>query len=200
MTGFVALLLRDFFDRAISQNPTGFDDRCRVTNLAQLGEDVRANQDRLLEIPSQQMNQFAKLDSSQAGLVVGSRYVPGGEIPNWSWHRKALSKWGNRYAGFVLGLPVRDATSGFRVYRSDVFDRLGLDTVHADGYGFQIEMAYKVRGLGELVVEHPISFRDRERGTSKMSGSIVVEALWMVTWWALRDRVLRRRPRVQTAR
>ena len=92
------------------------------------------------------------------------------------------------------------ATSGFRVYRSDVFDRLGLDTVHADGYGFQIEMAYKVRGLGELVVEHPISFRDRERGISKMSGSIVVEALWMVTWWAIRDRVLRRRPRLQTAR
>lgn len=143
---------------------------------------------------------IAKLDSSQAGLVVGSRYVPGGEIPNWSWHRKALSKWGNRYAGFVLGLPVRDATSGFRVYRSDVFDRLGLDTVHADGYGFQIEMAYKVRGLGELVVEHPISFRDRERGISKMSGSIVVEALWMVTWWAIHDRVLRRRPRLQTSR
>ena len=109
-------------------------------------------------------------------------------------HRKALSRWGNRYAGFVLGLPVRDATAGFRVYRADVVDRLDLDTVHADGYGFQIEMAYKVRGLGEAVVEHPIAFRDRERGTSKMSGAIVVEALWMVTWWALRDRVLRRIP------
>lgn len=137
---------------------------------------------------------IARLESSGAGLVVGSRYVPGGEIPNWSWHRKALSKWGNRYAGFVLGLPVRDATSGYRVYRADVMDRLDLDTVHADGYGFQIEMAYKVRGLGETVLEHPISFRDRVRGTSKMSGSIVVEALWMVTWWALRDRVLRRIP------
>ncbi len=137
---------------------------------------------------------IARLESSGAGLVVGSRYIPGGEIPDWSWHRKALSKWGNRYAGFVLGLPVRDATSGYRVYRADVMDRLDLDTVHADGYGFQIEMAYKVRGLGETVLEHPISFRDRVRGTSKMSGSIVVEALWMVTWWALRDRVLRRIP------
>jgi dolichol-phosphate mannosyltransferase len=133
------------------------------------------------------------LAASGAGLVVGSRYVDGGKIPNWTWHRKALSKWGNRYAGWVLGLGVNDATSGFRVYRTDVVDRLGLDSVHADGYGFQIEMAYKVRGLGEAVIEHPIVFADRVRGVSKMSGTIVLEALWMVTWWALRDRVLRRR-------
>lgn len=135
----------------------------------------------------------AVLEATQAGLVIGSRYVPGGAIPDWSWHRKALSKWGNRYAGAVLGMPVRDATSGFRVYRADVVDRLDLEGVRADGYGFQIEMAYKVRGLGEQVVEHPISFRDRIRGTSKMSGAIVVEALRMVTWWAVRDRILRRK-------
>lgn len=134
------------------------------------------------------------LESSEAGLVVGSRYIPGGVIPDWSWHRKALSKWGNRYAGLVLGLPVRDATSGFRAYRADVVAKLDLDTIRADGYGFQIEMAYVVRRLGYDVVEHPISFRDRVRGTSKMSSSIVVEALWMVTWWALRDRVLARLP------
>jgi dolichol-phosphate mannosyltransferase len=137
----------------------------------------------------------AALESTHAGLVVGSRYVPGGEIPNWSWHRKALSKWGNRYAGAVLGLPVRDATSGFRVYRADVVDRLDLEAVRADGYGFQIEMAYKVRGLGEQVIEHPISFRDRVRGTSKMSSTIVVEALRLVTWWAVRDRLLHRKQR-----
>jgi dolichol-phosphate mannosyltransferase len=130
------------------------------------------------------------LGSSGAGLVVGSRYIPGGAIPDWSWHRKALSKWGNRYAGFVLGLPVRDATSGFRAYRAEVVDRLDLDAIRADGYGFQIEMAYEVRRLGEAVVEHPISFRDRVRGTSKMSSTIVVEALRLVTWWAIRDRLL----------
>ena len=135
------------------------------------------------------------LETTRAGLVVGSRYVPGGAIPDWSWHRKALSKWGNRYAGAVLGMPVRDATSGFRVYRADVVDRLDLEGVRADGYGFQIEMAYKVRGLGEQVVEHPISFTDRVRGTSKMSGAIVIEALWLVTWWAVRDRILRRKKR-----
>jgi hypothetical protein len=95
----------------------------------------------------------------------------------------------------VLGLPVRDATSGFRVYRADVVDRLDLEAVRADGYGFQIEMAYKVRQLGEQVVEHPIAFRDRVRGTSKMSSAIVVEALRLVTWWAIRDRILQRKKR-----
>ncbi len=136
---------------------------------------------------------IAKLSSSGAGLVIGSRYIPGGEIPNWSWHRKALSKWGNRYAGAVLDMPVHDATSGFRAYRAEVIGRLDLDTIRADGYGFQIEMAYEVRRLGESVVEYPISFRDRVRGTSKMSGNIVVEAMRLVTWWAIRDRVLRRK-------
>jgi dolichol-phosphate mannosyltransferase len=137
---------------------------------------------------------LAALESSGAGLVVGSRYIPGGAIPDWSWHRKALSKWGNRYAGFVLGMPVRDATSGFRAYRADVVAKLDLDTIRADGYGFQIEMAYAVRRLGAAVIEHPISFRDRVRGTSKMSGAIVVEALRLVTWWAVRDRLLARLP------
>ena len=137
----------------------------------------------------------AALEATQAGLVIGSRYVPGGSIPDWSWYRKALSKWGNRYAGAVLGMPVRDATSGFRVYRADVVERLDLEGVRADGYGFQIEMAYKVGGLGEQVVEYPIAFRDRVRGTSKMSGAIVVEALRLVTWWAVRDRCLHRKKR-----
>ncbi len=137
---------------------------------------------------------LATLESTGAGLVVGSRYIPGGTIPDWSWHRKALSRWGNRYAGFVLGMPVRDATSGFRAYRADVVGKLDLDTIRADGYGFQIEMAYAVRRLGPAVVEYPISFRDRVRGTSKMSGAIVVEALRMVTWWAVRDRILTRLP------
>jgi dolichol-phosphate mannosyltransferase len=131
-----------------------------------------------------------------AGLAVGSRYVPGGSIPNWKLHRKLLSQWGNRYAGFVLGLDVRDATSGFRAYRADAVARLDLDAIKADGYGFQIEMAYEISRLGEAVVEVPISFTDRIRGTSKMSSRIVVEALELVTWWAVRDRVLHRRPRI----
>jgi dolichol-phosphate mannosyltransferase len=132
------------------------------------------------------------LERTGAGLVVGSRYVPGGSIPEWSWYRRMLSEWGNRYASFALGIEVRDATSGFRAYRASVLSELDLDRIRADGYGFQIEMAYAVRGLGHTVVEYPISFTDRLRGKSKMSSRIVVEAMRLVTWWAIRDRLLRR--------
>jgi dolichol-phosphate mannosyltransferase len=138
---------------------------------------------------------IGRLETSGAGLVIGSRYVPGGSIPAWSWHRRMLSQGGNRYAALVLGLAVRDATSGFRAYRASDLARLDLDSIKADGYGFQIEMAYQIDRLGASVVEQPISFTDRIRGKSKMSGNIVVEALALVTWWGLRDRVLRRRDR-----
>ncbi|MFN2606517.1 MAG: polyprenol monophosphomannose synthase [Acidimicrobiales bacterium] len=127
-----------------------------------------------------------------ADLAVGSRYVPGGSIPRWSWRRRALSRWGNRYAAAVLGLAVNDATSGYRAYRSSVVASIDLHTVRADGYGFQIEMAYRVARAGGSIVEVPIEFIDRERGTSKMSSTIVVEALGLVSWWGVRDRLLRR--------
>lgn len=125
-----------------------------------------------------------------ADLVIGSRYVPGGSIPEWSWHRRALSRWGNRYAAGLLGLAVNDATAGYRAYRSSMLERIDLDGVVADGYGFQIEMTYQVVALGGRIVEVPISFTDRVRGTSKMSSRIVVEAFGLVTWWAVRDRLL----------
>jgi dolichol-phosphate mannosyltransferase len=128
-----------------------------------------------------------------ADLVIGSRYVPGGSIPNWSWHRRALSRWGNRYAAGVLGLAVNDSTAGFRAYRATTLKQIELDRITADGYGFQIEMTYEVVRRGGKVVEVPIDFTDRIRGTSKMSSRIVVEALVLVTWWGLRDRVFRRR-------
>jgi glycosyltransferase involved in cell wall biosynthesis len=129
-----------------------------------------------------------------ADLVIGSRYVPGGSIPNWSTSRLLLSRWGNRYAGAMLGLGVRDATAGYRAFRASLLRRIDLDAIRADGYGFQIEMAYTARALGATIHEHPIAFTDRVRGTSKMSSRIVVEALLLVTWWAVRDRLLRRRP------
>jgi dolichol-phosphate mannosyltransferase len=127
-----------------------------------------------------------------ADLAIGSRYVPGGSIPEWSWHRRFLSRWGNRYSAGVLGLAVNDATSGFRAYRAEMLGKMDLDSIQADGYTFQIEMAYEVVRLGGRIVEVPIAFRDRVRGTSKMSGNIVVEALGLVTWWGIRDRLLRR--------
>jgi dolichol-phosphate mannosyltransferase len=128
-----------------------------------------------------------------ADLAVGSRYVPGGSIPHWSGYRRVLSRWGNRYARWVLALPLADATSGFRAYRADIVNLLGLPSVRSDGYGFQIEMAYRVVRAGGSIVEVPIDFTDRERGTSKMSFRIVVEALLLVTWWGVSDVLQRRR-------
>ena len=126
-----------------------------------------------------------------AALALGSRYIPGGSIPDWSWHRRALSRWGNRYAAAVLGIDVKDATSGYRAYRAEALAGIDFHSVQADGYGFQVEMAYRVLASGGRIVEVPISFTDRVRGESKMSSRIVVEALVLVTWWAIRDRILR---------
>jgi dolichol-phosphate mannosyltransferase len=121
-----------------------------------------------------------------ADLAVGSRYVAGGSVTHWSGrHRRALSRWGNRYARWVLALPLADATSGFRAYRADIVARLDLPSVRAEGYGFQIEMAYRVARAGGRIVEVPIAFIDRARGVSKMSLRIIVEALWLVTWWGV---------------
>jgi dolichol-phosphate mannosyltransferase len=119
-------------------------------------------------------------------LVIGSRYVPGGSIPNWRRHRRLLSQGGNIYAAALLGLHVTDSTSGFRAYRAEVLRRIDLTGVRAEGYGFQIEMVHRVLEHGGRVTEIPIRFVDRVEGKSKMSMSIVVEALLLVTWWALR--------------
>jgi dolichol-phosphate mannosyltransferase len=122
-----------------------------------------------------------------ADLAMGSRYVEGGSTPDWTLRRRLLSKWGNRYAGVVLGIALRDSTGGFRAYRTAMLRRLDLPTVRANGYGFQIEMAYRVVKRGGVIVELPIEFRDRTLGVSKMSGNIIGEALVLVTWWGLRD-------------
>jgi glycosyltransferase involved in cell wall biosynthesis len=127
-----------------------------------------------------------------ADLAIGSRYVPGGSVPGWPKHRLWLSKAGNTYSAAVLGVGLKDITAGFRAYRADIVRTIGLDRVHSQGYGFQVEMAYKVLRSGGKVVEIPITFRDRVRGTSKMSLWIVGEAVRQVTWWGFRDRVLRR--------
>lgn len=123
-----------------------------------------------------------------ADLAIGTRYMPGGSIPDWPWHRRLISKVGNLYARTMLGITPRDATSGFRAYHRRALEKLDLLDVRADGYGFQVEMAYRVEGNGGKIVEVPICFRDRLLGKSKMSGKIVVEALLLVTWWGLRDR------------
>jgi dolichol-phosphate mannosyltransferase len=124
-----------------------------------------------------------------ADLVIGSRYVPGGSTPDWPKKRALLSRAGNRYAGFMLGFDVRDSTAGFRAYSADLLGKLRLDTIRAEGYAFQIEMTRAIHQAGGVIREVPIAFFDRVEGTSKMSGRIVVEALALVTWWGLWDRV-----------
>ncbi len=125
-----------------------------------------------------------------ADLAIGSRYVPGGAVPGWKLSRRLISQAGNLYAGVVLGMHVRDATAGFRAYSAGAIESMELSSIKADGYGFQIEMAYEVSRRGGRIVEVPITFGERARGTSKMSSNIVFEALALVTWWGLRDRVL----------
>ena len=125
-----------------------------------------------------------------ADLVIGSRYVPGGVSADWSLARRAISRIGCRYAQLMLGLPTRDATSGYRAYRAAALRSVDLDTVRANGYGFQVEMAYRVLRVGGAIEEVPIEFRDRTAGTSKMSLKIVVEALVLVTKWGVRDRLV----------
>jgi glycosyltransferase involved in cell wall biosynthesis len=126
-----------------------------------------------------------------ADLAIGSRYVPGGEIPHWPWFRRALSRYGNRYGSFVLGTGVKDATSGYRAYRADTLKAIDYATTRAKGYGFQIETAYRVHLWDGRIVEVPIVFTDRVRGHSKMTWFIFAEELLLVTWWGVRDRILR---------
>lgn len=127
------------------------------------------------------------LDASAAGadLVLGSRWVPGGGVVNWPWHRRFISRGGTFYARLMLGIPVKDATGGFRAFRRQTLERLPLDDVASQGYCFQIDMARRVLGAGMTIVEVPITFVERERGESKMSGGIVREALWRVTVWGV---------------
>lgn len=127
------------------------------------------------------------LAASEAGadLVLGSRWVPGGRVVNWPWHRRLISRGGTFYARLMLGIPVHDATGGFRAFRRETLERLPLADVASQGYCFQIDMARRVVAAGMTVVEVPITFVERERGQSKMSGAIVREALWRVTVWGL---------------
>jgi apolipoprotein N-acyltransferase len=129
---------------------------------------------------------------SRYHLVVGSRYVPGGSVTNWSRVRLALSKTGNTYARVMLGIPLHDATSGYRVYRRELLQDLVADPFHADGYGFQVELVMRAWLRGWTIGEVPITFREREHGRSKLSRRIVFEALWLVTRWGVALRALGR--------
>ena len=138
------------------------------------------------------------MERDRPDLVIGSRWVPGGEVVNWPLSRKILSKGGNFYVDTMLGMKVKDATAGFRVYRADILRKIGLAEVESHGYCFQVDMTWRTIRAGGTVAEVPITFVERDTGESKMSKSIVTEALWKTTKWGfayrfgqLRDLILR---------
>lgn len=126
--------------------------------------------------------------STDADLVIGSRYVPGGGVREWGVLRRVISRGGSLYAQAILGLPIRDLTGGFKCFHRSVLEQLPLTEVHGAGYVFQVEMTYRAAMLGSRIKEVPIVFSDREHGDSKMHGRIVAEAAWLVPRlrWTLR--------------
>jgi dolichol-phosphate mannosyltransferase len=130
------------------------------------------------------------LDAARdADVVIGSRWVPGGKVVNWPAHRLLLSRGGSLYTRIALGLPVRDATAGYRVYKTPVLDKIEVDTVESQGYCFQIDLGWRSYKHGFRIVEVPITFAERERGASKMSGNIISEALIRVGVWGVQYRL-----------
>lgn len=131
------------------------------------------------------------LDAIKSGgdLVLGSRWVSGGSTVNWPISRQILSRGGNLYIKIILGLPLGDATGGYRAYRKEVIEAVDLDSIQSQGYCFQVDLARRACDLGFDVREVPIQFVERELGDSKMSGDIVKEALWRVTVWGANKRV-----------
>ncbi|MCB0894475.1 MAG: polyprenol monophosphomannose synthase [Nocardioidaceae bacterium] len=123
-----------------------------------------------------------------ADLVIGSRWVPGGSVVNWPLRRELLSRGGNLYVRMLLGVAVRDATAGFRLFRRTTLDKIDLDSVESTGYVFQTDMVARTLAAGLVVREVPIEFVERVRGDSKMSGAVATESLKRITTWGLRER------------
>jgi dolichol-phosphate mannosyltransferase len=124
----------------------------------------------------------------EADLVIGSRWIPGGRVVNWSLFRKALSVGGNQYARLLLGIPVHDMTAGFRLFRSATLRTIDLTAVESVGYCFQADLTLRTVRAGLRVVEVPIEFVERERGESKMNRSVATESLRRITAWGVRER------------
>jgi dolichol-phosphate mannosyltransferase len=159
----------------------------------QRGYDALVEMDADMSHPPERLP--ALLDGlERADLVIGSRYVPGGATVNWSPLRKLISRGGNAYVRLALGLPVHDATAGYRAYRREVLEALPVSAVASNGYCFQVEMAHRTWREGFRVVEVPITFTERASGVSKMSQRIVLEALLRVAAWAVTGGRHRARP------
>jgi dolichol-phosphate mannosyltransferase len=126
---------------------------------------------------------------ADADAVLGSRWVPGGKVVNWPAHRLVLSRGANLYTRLALGIPIKDATGGYRAYRMPILDKIEIDSVTSQGYCFQVDVTWRAYRSGCRLVEVPITFAERERGASKMSSSIVREAFWRVGVWGAQARL-----------
>ncbi len=151
--------------------------------------------DVLVEIDADGSHQPEQLDllleriADGADLAIGSRWVPGGSVVNWPRHRLLLSRGANLYTRLALGIDVKDATAGFRAFRAPALERIHLEAVQSQGYCFQVDLTWRAAQQGLRIEEVPITFVEREIGASKMSQTIIVEALWRITQWGLRRRL-----------
>jgi dolichol-phosphate mannosyltransferase len=138
--------------------------------------------------------------NTDASLVLGSRWIRGGQVDGWSRVRELLSRAGNAYARFALGSRIHDLTGGFRVITTEVLRRIGLSTIASSGYSFQIEVAHRIESTGATIIEHPITFHERTSGVSKMHLGIVIEAIWRITVWGFARVIGLMRPSIPAGR
>jgi len=143
--------------------------------------------------PPEQLPAMLERIDAGADVVIGSRWVPGGTVVNWPRRRLVLSQGGNLYTRLALGIPIRDATAGYRAFRREALEKIHLDDVESQGYCFQVDLTWRAVQAGLRIEEVPITFVEREHGASKMSQAIVAEALWRVTQWGARRRLERLR-------
>jgi dolichol-phosphate mannosyltransferase len=160
------------------------------------GYDVLVEMDADGSHQPEQLPSLLERIADGADVVLGSRWIPGGSVLNWPRHREVLSRGGNLYARLALGVPLRDATGGYRALRAAALEKIGMDGVESQGYCFQVDLAWRALQAGLRVDEVPITFVERERGASKMSQAIVAEALLRVTQWGVRNRWNQVRSRV----
>jgi dolichol-phosphate mannosyltransferase len=155
---------------------------------SQHGFDVLVEMDADGSHQPEQLPSLLERIEDGADLVIGARWVPGGSVQNWPKHREVLSRGASIYTRIMLGMPLHDATAGYRAYRTTALEKLGLDHVESQGYCFQIDLSWRATQAGLRVEEVPITFVERQHGASKMSQGIVLEAFWMVARWGVRYR------------
>ena len=143
--------------------------------------------------PPEQLYRLLDAVDDGADVVIGSRYVPGGEVVNWPRRRLVLSRTANGYSRILLGVDIHDITAGYRAYRREVLEKIDLAAIDTKGYGFQVDLTWRSINAGFTVTEVPITFTEREHGVSKMDGSTIREAIVKVAEWGLRARIDRAR-------